>query len=702
MVTIVVVDGRQLVMLITASSVVLPSSSLTCSFFFYASWWLTGVVHLLRKATVLPDSAYRRLSLAIPREMLKRAGVNDLEAIIRDSRGGSDAGGAASSSSDVGEATGSRTQPPPALTAGRMLFGGVVAAEPHAAAEAPPPEDDAEEDNHSVTVAGEGGGEPVHGSASTLAETSPSGLSPDALKRFPELEHVLLPRYERVTDASGKKVVPVAENLVDPALDVNTPSVTTPVVHDPAPVPNTPREAPHDDQRFWVSPQAGEDGFWYSTANLHVCPCGKAGSEVEHSSGNYTGLIASWLRGLYALPNDSPLKSRLIWFKKHFKWGVFEEEYQKFVPRVNHIALGLLQDAYPIKAVAEGEKSSAASQLGGHIINLADLVNHPDFIQAFAKWDASDSSPIARVFGAEMDKLVSTLEKHGLWVTMSDDVPADIVAPGTGRYYMSGGPGMPYQHYEPPLFVRGAKIHFTFQFIGKPDLAMLHGWLGSESCSSAYNSCFFAVHSKEQRDRDAVLRRVTPSSFIDQDERFRDFVGQVSHLENVVKPDAAASINVLVASSPDPENDQKLAGDVSKVVNGMHNAMLKFARHRRTDKATGCRVPGTGVAYMTSVPRRFAGKCGTDPMHHGCNDAKRLVADLVEAAAQASLGLKHPFFYRQRGSTGSGVKVPDLERLPPWDPLKKIESVLRSVSPKLGREVLRLYRPLEVRLKHTC
>ena len=107
--------------------------------FFDASWWLTGVVHLLRKATVPTDSAYRRLSRAIPLEMLKRAGVNDLEAIIRDSRGGSDAGGAASSSSDVGEATGSRTQPPPALTAGRMLFGGVVAAEPHAAAEAPPP-----------------------------------------------------------------------------------------------------------------------------------------------------------------------------------------------------------------------------------------------------------------------------------------------------------------------------------------------------------------------------------------------------------------------------------------------------------------------------------------------------------------------------------------------------------------------------------
>ena len=231
---------------------------------------------------------------------------------------------------------------------------------------------------------------------------------------------------------------------------------------------------------------------------------------------------------------------------------------------------------------------------------------------------------------------------------------------------------MPHHHYEPPLYVWGAKIHFTFQFLGKPDLAMLHGWLGSESCSSAYNSCFFAGHTKEQRDRDAVLRLCNTGTFIDEEERFADYVGQVSHLENVVKPNAAARINELVASTPGPECHEQLVAAVSKVVEGMHEAMLKFACHRIVDRATGRRLPGTGVPYMTSVPRRFAGKCGTDPMHHGCNDGKRLVADLVEAAARASLELGHPYFYRQRGSTVQAIRVPDLERLPPWDPLKKI------------------------------
>ena len=165
MVTIVVVDGRQLVMLTTALSPLPPfCPTIIINMLFDASWCWSGLVHVLRKATVPNNSPYRNKSRQIPLETLKRAGVKDLEAIIS-TPGGPDDGGASSSSSDVAEATRSPTQSSPALSGGRMLFAG-VAVEPHAEAE-DHSDDDAEEDNNSATGAGEGG-EPVDGSASTL------------------------------------------------------------------------------------------------------------------------------------------------------------------------------------------------------------------------------------------------------------------------------------------------------------------------------------------------------------------------------------------------------------------------------------------------------------------------------------------------------------------------------------------------------
>ena len=67
------VDGRQLVMLTALSPLPPFCPTIIINMLFDASWCWSGLVHVLRKATVPNNSPYRNKSQQIPLEALKRA-----------------------------------------------------------------------------------------------------------------------------------------------------------------------------------------------------------------------------------------------------------------------------------------------------------------------------------------------------------------------------------------------------------------------------------------------------------------------------------------------------------------------------------------------------------------------------------------------------------------------------------------------------